>query len=803
MTLSPPIFEIAVLGAGPGGLGAACRAAELGASHILLERSDHIADTIYKYQRGKHVMATPNILPLCCPVPFAEGSREAVLADWQSAVDRLGVNLRTGADVVSIDGEKGAFEVRLACGDTVLARHVVLAIGMQGNLRKLRVDGAELPHVQYQLDDPDDHSDESIVVIGAGDSAIENALALSEDNDVTLLNRRGEFARAKGPNVKAIQRAAQDGDLTVLYQTSPRSIHPDQILLNTPDGPLGLPCDRVIARIGAMAPRGFLERSGVPFPSEDPNAVPEVSETYESARQGLYIIGALAGYPLIKQALNQGQEVTDAILGREVVPADQSLLEAKLAEVGLSDLRALLRWLHTEVPLFASITKLQLRELLLQSRLLRFSEDEVIFARGDYSDQFYIVVEGDVVVDIEPPVRIGAGMYFGEMALLAGRPRIATTRGGRAPLVMQVPRKAAVQLQHSSAAVRRVLDQTRMSRYLHNLIGRDLADQETFVQDLVQECELRAYDAGTPIFSEGDPGDHFHIVCRGAAVVSQTRGPEEVILSYVKPGEYLGEIALIDDVSRTATVRAAARTETIVLDRMLFQRLLEAFPEVRHEVQRTMQTRLIRTSAQDDDSQTANLVQFFINEGVAIATDVLLIDKSLCVGCDNCEDACAATHGGVSRLDRQAGPTYAMLHVPTSCRHCEHPYCMKDCPPDAIHRDETGEVFIDDTCIGCGNCQQYCPFGVIQMAPRDPVPTPSVLEQLFPVLASWLKPRKAGGCSDGSAATEGAKVAVKCDMCREVATGPACVHSCPTGAALRVSPREFISVQMGLDPGDV
>ena len=127
---------------------------------------------------------------------------------------------------------------------------------------------------------------------------------------------------------------------------------------------------------------------------------------------------------------------------------------------------------------------------------------------------------------------------------------------------------------------------------------------------------------------------------------------------------------------------------------------------------------------------------------------------------------------------------------------------MKDCPPDAIHRDEAGEVFIDHTCIGCGNCQQHCPFGVIQMAPKDSEPVPSVLEQLFPFLASWFKPRKGAELSDKSASDKGAKVAVKCDMCREVSTGPACVHSCPTGAALRVSPREFISVQMGLGTGD-
>ena len=183
-----------------------------------------------------------------------------------------------------------------------------------------------------------------------------------------------------------------------------------------------------------------------------------------------------------------------------------------------------------------------------------------------------------------------------------------------------------------------------------------------------------------------------------------------------------------------------------------------------------------------------NIIAFLLQQGVGEATDVLLIDESLCVRCDNCEKACADVHDGTSRLDREAGPTFAEIHVPTSCRHCEHPHCMKDCPPDAIHRSPNGEVFMNDSCIGCGNCEKNCPYGVIQLAPVDP-------KRRRPSLLSWLAlglgPEP--GLEPKPKGKDIPKKAVKCDMCKDLTGGAACVRACPTGAAIRVSPDEFLN----------
>jgi len=246
-------------------------------------------------------------------------------------------------------------------------------------------------------------------------------------------------------------------------------------------------------------------------------------------------------------------------------------------------------------------------------------------------------------------------------------------------------------------------------------------------------------------------------------------------------------MALLSDAPRSATVRAATNgTETIKIEGTAFMELLARAPDVRAAVEAVYRERLTPTPQATDPSATGSVLEFLLQQGMGNATDMLLIDESLCVRCNNCETACAETHDGISRLDLEAGPTFANIHVPTSCRHCEHPYCMTDCPPDAIRRSPNGEVFINDSCIGCGNCADNCPYGVIQLAARPP---------RKPGLLGWLLfGRGPGPGQDRAAPTEGPKLAVKCDMCKDLAGGPACVRACPTGAAERVRPEEFFAM---------
>ena len=113
---------------------------------------------------------------------------------------------------------------------------------------------------------------------------------------------------------------------------------------------------------------------------------------------------------------------------------------------------------------------------------------------------------------------------------------------------------------------------------------------------------------------------------------------------------------------------------------------------------------------------------------------------------------------------------------------------MTDCPPDAIHRAPNGEVFIADNCIGCGNCERNCPYGVIKLTSK-PKKKPGLLAWLM--FGAGPGPGEAPYKKKSMDGPQEEKKAVKCDMCKDLPGGAACVRACPTGAAIRISPEEF------------
>ncbi|HEU4650013.1 MAG TPA: NAD(P)-binding domain-containing protein, partial [Croceibacterium sp.] len=559
--------KVAIVGSGPAGLSAAAHAASLGMSHVLIEKAGHLSDTIYKYQRGKHVMATPANLVLRADLDFEAGKREAVLGTWDAQTGEHQVNVRYETEIVSITGASGDFTVTPKRGEPIRAEAVILAIGTQGNPNLVRCPVGEGAVVQYQLDDPAAYNDEHIVVIGAGDAGIENAMGLAADpqqrNTVTIVNRSADFATAKEANVKALQAMQAEGRITLLLETTAAAIDKGEITFDTRDGTLRARCDRVIARMGSAPPRAFVEGicaafdevdgkktikpgTGVQFTSADRVAYPVLSPTFETTVPGVYVIGALAGYPLIKHCMNQGYDVIEFIAGNTALkPADEPILAAKFA--GLPGRRSVDDWLAafgSTIEIFKEVSPLQLRELMLDSEAHAYAAGEALFVRNEPGNSLFAIAEGSVLVEVDPndpdkTVAIGTGSIVGEVGLISGRPRGATVRAAEPTVCVELSRRAALKLLATAPGAARAVNRISIERQLLQIFGSGLTGED--VAGLVEAAEVEDISAGKVVIAEGADDKDIYVVRRGSMIVEKALGGRPVFLSYLPAGSYFGE----------------------------------------------------------------------------------------------------------------------------------------------------------------------------------------------------------------------------------------------------------------------
>lgn len=116
---------------------------------------------------------------------------------------------------------------------------------------------------------------------------------------------------------------------------------------------------------------------------------------------------------------------------------------------------------------------------------------------------------------------------------------------------------------------------------------------ESHLRTLAGDTLSQRFGRGEVIFSRGDSGDRAFVILEGAIdLVIDSPDGRELILTRLVEGEHFGEMALLDDLQRSATARAAAQTELVVVLRRTFLRALEQEPELSRQIIRSLVQRL-------------------------------------------------------------------------------------------------------------------------------------------------------------------------------------------------------------------
>jgi Fe-S-cluster-containing dehydrogenase component/CRP-like cAMP-binding protein len=471
------------------------------------------------------------------------------------------------------------------------------------------------------------------------------------------------------------------------------------------------------------------------------------------------------------------------------------------------------------------------------ARLLIYEAGENVVRQGDWGgNTLYTLVDGQLdvlVTDEQGTIRkvaeLQPGMTFGERSVLAGQPRNATITIplGAEARVLEIQRPA-LRLLRKLKKFGHMLDVSYRKYGLdRTLLEVEEATRGAFSPELLKQlgdaARFTVYGKNHILCLENDPLNRLVFIKNGW--VRRVRGlanptqadmvlelGKDVGIDFLGAGNCLGLEALNGEEKSAWKYSATVMSRTEVMEIAVSR--LRANPALRDAVLKEFSV----FSLADDhppeppaDRRVIAAAGREITTGIVDGTNLLVMDMDLCIRCGNCSLACHKVHGRSRLLRRgihitrpiKAG-SRATQHVlsPSVCLHCQDPECLTGCPTGAIGRFDEGQIDINTkTCIGCGDCATQCPYNAITMVPRKAaVPLPPGFGDRLKSWFSLARPVVPPAVTD----TENL-LAVKCNLCENTPMNPpgakkaaySCQENCPTGALVRVNPREYFNEAKG------
>jgi len=242
-----------------------------------------------------------------------------------------------------------------------------------------------------------------------------------------------------------------------------------------------------------------------------------------------------------------------------------------------------------------------------------FAEMESLFIEGQASDRMYLLVEGEVslvrskkMLDIVKP-----GEIFGEMAVITQQPRAASASARKfcqalvldarqfQQAIQATPEFALMLMNIMNNRLRLTIALIKQTASLPNMDDRDelRVFDKKMMEELVAAFRARppqTFPAGRVIMKEGDVGVSMYIVIRGRASVSI----KKIVVERVGPGGTFGEMALVDQASRSATAIAETECQLLTISRSDFLNLVKTKPGFTISLLKAIADRLRNMTAQ-------------------------------------------------------------------------------------------------------------------------------------------------------------------------------------------------------------
>ena len=261
------------------------------------------------------------------------------------------------------------------------------------------------------------------------------------------------------------------------------------------------------------------------------------------------------------------------------------------------------------MPLFAGLPQDVLQAIGERLLLRHVPAGALVFAEGAPGDALYIIDNGQVEIVSDSRsgsfvlARLGADEFFGEMALLSGRPRSSAARSAnhtnlwvlyRSDFDDLVNRYPTISLAMGKVLSQRLEEMDRRFTESHLRGLKLLAGlSSSQLEDVGSRLKPSRFAQDETVIKQGEPGDEMYFIESGRArVVREMSSTRALVLAELEAGDLFGEMALLTGAPRSATVTALSELNLWILGKADFDSLVTSYPNLALAVSRLLSERL-------------------------------------------------------------------------------------------------------------------------------------------------------------------------------------------------------------------
>ncbi len=266
---------------------------------------------------------------------------------------------------------------------------------------------------------------------------------------------------------------------------------------------------------------------------------------------------------------------------------------------------------------FEEFSKGALVEMAAKMNPVTLKEGEVLFSQGDDGEAMYIVIEGRLRVTVEPQngrkivvMDIGPGVPVGEISLLIGGRRNSTVFAVRDTELAELTKDHFENIIAKYPEIRVQLLKVVLNRLRRSLLARVLPEyfgemNEATFNYIDSQFEWVHIKRGQSLFKKGESADSLYILINGLLnVVAEEKDKPDRLIGVISWSEIVGEMAILSDGKRTASIYAARDSDLVKLSRTSFERISERYPQVMMAIMRIL---IYRLNKQDKRSHKKNI----------------------------------------------------------------------------------------------------------------------------------------------------------------------------------------------------